>query len=179
MDPALVAVALAAVVDHQTALASSRNILNTTKQVRPPTVPTPYRAFAWMSHNQVISPSPCVPRGSALEVCRVDGVSTLRWCRSEIPDVKSRRSLEIHAKSSLSEQQSQGLRWCMWMMQLRSSPARQLLRVATIPNTYAGRARRPVRPKYSSNSLGSGSITSHIVNPAAMIALRYRDTDLQ
>lgn len=67
MDPALVAVALeGAVVDHQPDPASNRNILNTTKQARPKTVPTPYRASAWMSHNQVVSPSPCVPRGSAL-----------------------------------------------------------------------------------------------------------------
>ena len=75
MDPALVAVALeGAVVDHQPDPASNRNILNTTKQARPQTVPTPYRASAWMSHNQVVSPSPCVPRGSALGAdprCRV------------------------------------------------------------------------------------------------------------
>lgn len=44
---------------------SNRNILNTTKQARPKAVPVPYRASAWMSHNQVVSPSPCVPRGSA------------------------------------------------------------------------------------------------------------------
>lgn len=75
MDPVLVAVALVgAVVDHQLGPAINRDILNTTKQARPQTVPTPYRASAWMSHNQEVSPSPCVPRGSALGAdprCRV------------------------------------------------------------------------------------------------------------
>ena len=75
---------LGAAVNHQPGPTSNRNILNTTKQARRKTVPTPYRASAWMSHNQVVSPSPCVPRGSALGAdprCRVgllhDGTEAL------------------------------------------------------------------------------------------------------